>query len=150
MMLITKRRPPVGDRAQVSGLGLLLEGSTAAQQAYQINVLRWRGKQLAVFHAWMCILLIQAEAWLCCLQMPATAVRDRATTSISLYNRSEQAQAFEFAVPAGSDLQLSPQVGLLPPQGGLSILVLFTPQPDPSSGAAVTQQVSNAGTASLS
>ena len=64
-----------------------------------------------------------------CLQLPATALHDVATSTVTLRNTTAEPQTFEFSVPAGSDLSLSPHVATLKAEGTLSVMLRYCPQP---------------------
>ena len=87
----------------------------------------------------------------CLLQLPATALHDVSTTSITLRNTTAEPQTFEFTIPPGSDLTLSPHVATIPAEGSLCVALRYSPRPDATPdislqpGAAST---SAAGTAS--
>lgn len=66
----------------------------------------------------------------CCLQLPATAIHDVSTASIILQNTTAEPQTFEFGVPSGSDLTLSPHVDTLPGGNSLCVLMRYNPKPE--------------------
>lgn len=66
---------------------------------------------------------------LCCVQLPATALHDVSTSSITLHNTTAEPQTFEFSVPPSSDLTLSPHVATIPAQGSLCVALRYSPQP---------------------
>ena len=61
--------------------------------------------------------------------MPATPIGDTRTVSVVLINKTDQPQSYEFAVPADSDLTLSPHVGRVPPQSRLRVQIDYSPRP---------------------
>ena len=62
--------------------------------------------------------------------MPATVIHDISTASIVLHNTTEDPQTFEFSVPQGSDLTLSPHVDTIPGGGTLRVMLRYCPQPN--------------------
>lgn len=90
------------------------------------------------------------------LQLPATAIHDVSTTSVTLQNTTAEPQTFEFSVPQGSHLTLSPHVATIPAEGSLCVALRYSPRPVPvaeaeagvasAAGASVTEAAS--GTAS--
>ena len=79
------------------------------------------------------------------LQLPATAVHDVSTTSITLQNTTADAQTFEFSVPQGSDLTLSPHVATIPAEGSLCVALRYSPRPAPTSEASLQSTASTPG-----
>ena len=73
-----------------------------------------------------------------CLQLPATAIHDITTASVILQNTTPDTQTFEFSVPQGSDMTLSPHVDTI--QGGGSLRVMLRYCPQPSTAPAVPAQ----------
>lgn len=64
-----------------------------------------------------------------CMQLPATALHDVSSASIILQNTTAEAQTFEFSLPKGSDLTLSPHVATIEAEGSMNILLRYCPQP---------------------
>lgn len=64
-----------------------------------------------------------------CLQLPATAIHDVATASVILQNTTPDPQTFEFSIPQGSDLTLSPHVDTIQGKGSLRVMLRYCPQP---------------------
>lgn len=62
------------------------------------------------------------------LQLPATAIGDVSMASLQLQNTTSDSQTFEFSIPEGSDLTLSPQVGSLPAGGAMRVLLRYCPR----------------------
>ena len=69
------------------------------------------------------------------LQLPATAIHDVSTTSITLQNTTAEPQTFEFSVPQGSDLTLSPHVATIPAEGSLCVALRYSPRSAPAAEA---------------
>ena len=69
------------------------------------------------------------------MQLPATAIHDISTANMTLQNTTAVPQTFEFGMPPGSDLTLSPHVGTVP--GGQSLCVLLRYHPQPNTAPAV-------------
>ena len=69
------------------------------------------------------------------LQLPATAIHDVSTTSITLQNTTAEPQTFEFSVPQGSDLTLSPHVAIIPAEGSLCVALRYSPWSAPAAEA---------------
>jgi len=67
-----------------------------------------------------------------CLQLPATAIHDIATASVILRNTTPEPQIFEFSIPQGSDLTLSPHVDTIQGGGSLRVMLRYCPQPSTS------------------
>lgn len=63
------------------------------------------------------------------MQLPATAIHDVSSTSITLQNTTAHPQTFEFTIPKCSDLTLSPHVATIMPQERLRVLLRYCPQP---------------------
>ena len=64
-----------------------------------------------------------------CLQLPATAIHDIFTASVILRNTTPDPQTFEFSVPQGSDMTLSPHVDTIQGGGSLRVMLRYCPQP---------------------
>ena len=64
-----------------------------------------------------------------CLQLPATAIHDIATASVILRNTTPEPQTFEFSIPQGSDMTLSPHVDTIKGGGSLRVMLRYCPQP---------------------
>ena len=62
------------------------------------------------------------------LQLPATAIGDVSMASLQLQNTTSDSQTFEFSIPEGSDLSLSPHVGSLPAGGAMRVLLRYCPK----------------------
>lgn len=74
-------------------------------------------------------------------QFPATEVNDTNSASVVLHNKGSKVQLFEFGVPAGSFVQVTPRVGTLKPNSSLRLQLDFAPplalmQQDPGGPAA--------------
>lgn len=67
------------------------------------------------------------------------------TTSITLQNTTAEAQTFEFSVPQGSDLTLSPHVATIPAQGSLCVALRYSPRPALPSEAGLQSAASTSG-----
>ena len=82
------------------------------------------------------------------VQLPATAIGDVSTASLLLQNTTSESQTFEFSIPEGSDLTLSPHVGSLPAGGALRVLLRYCPRaetnPPCPAGALTGQTVEDA------
>jgi len=63
-----------------------------------------------------------------CLQLPATAIHDIATASVILRNTTSDPQTFEFSIPQGSDMTLSPHVDTIKGGGSLRVMLRYCPQ----------------------
>ncbi|DBA92223.1 hypothetical protein WJX77_001787 [Trebouxia sp. C0004] len=63
------------------------------------------------------------------IQLPATAIHDIATASVILRNTTPDPQTFEFSVPQGSDMTLSPHVDTIQGGGSLRVMLRYCPQP---------------------
>ena len=60
--------------------------------------------------------------------MPATAISDVSTASLTLQNTTPDPQTFEFRIPQGSDMTLSPHVGNLPAGATMRVLLRYCPR----------------------
>lgn len=88
-----------------------------------------------------------------CLQLPATAVHDVATAPVILRNTTADPQTFEFSIPQGSDLTLSPHVGTIQAGATLCVMLRHCPQPSTAPAApeeSIRQQAAAAGVAGSS
>ncbi|KAL0048978.1 hypothetical protein WJX82_003679 [Trebouxia sp. C0006] len=63
------------------------------------------------------------------IQLPATAIHDTATASVILRNTTPDPQTFEFSIPQGSDMTLSPHVDTIQGGGSLRVMLRYCPQP---------------------
>ncbi|DBA68488.1 TPA: Cilia- and flagella-associated protein 74 [Trebouxia sp. C0005] len=63
------------------------------------------------------------------IQLPATAIQDICTASVILRNTTPDPQTFEFIVPQGSDMTLSPHVDTIQGGGSLRVMLRYCPQP---------------------
>lgn len=61
------------------------------------------------------------------MQFPATEVNDTNSASVILSNKGSKLQLFEFGVPAGSHLQVTPRVGCLKPNSSIRLQLDFAP-----------------------
>jgi hypothetical protein len=61
------------------------------------------------------------------MQLPATAIDDVSSCSVVLHNRSKEEQEFEFGVPGGSYIAVTPRVGRVPAKGSIRVQVEFSP-----------------------
>ncbi|KAL0031365.1 hypothetical protein WJX79_006467 [Trebouxia sp. C0005] len=62
-------------------------------------------------------------------KLPATAIQDICTASVILRNTTPDPQTFEFIVPQGSDMTLSPHVDTIQGGGSLRVMLRYCPQP---------------------
>ena len=69
------------------------------------------------------------------MQLPATAIHDIAAASITLRNTTADPQTFEFSIPQGSDLTLSPHVDTIQAGGTLCVMLRYCPQPSTAPAA---------------
>lgn len=72
------------------------------------------------------------------MQLPATAIHDVATAPVTLCNTTADPQTFEFSIPQGSDLTLSPHVGTI--QAGATLCVMLRHCPQPGTAPAVPEE----------
>ncbi|MEW5303719.1 MAG: hypothetical protein WDW36_006383 [Sanguina aurantia] len=63
------------------------------------------------------------------IRFPATPLNDTSTVSVNLVNSTDHSQAYEFDVPLGAGLLISPHVGEVPPRSALRVQIDFTPRP---------------------
>ena len=79
-----------------------------------------------------------------CLQLPATAIHDTATASVILRNTTPDPQTFEFSIPQGSDMTLSPHVDTIQGGGSLRVMLRYCPQPSTAPAVPVDSDLQSA------